>query len=90
LRAKILFTEGAHKKSLARPKFERRREPMVMDFAADDTMGYGVPSQDMEGLARMMVRTPGKRAETHETAEHAKNYGADITTLTDLIESGKI
>jgi DNA-binding MurR/RpiR family transcriptional regulator len=38
----------------------------------------------------MMVRTPGKRAETHETAEHAKNYGADITTLTDLIESGKI
>ena len=27
LRAKILFTEGAHKHKLSRPKFERRREP---------------------------------------------------------------
>ena len=90
LRAKILFTEGAHKKTLARPKFERRREPVVMDFAADDVMGYGVPGQGTEGLARMMVRTPGKKAETHETAEPAKNYGADITTLTELIESGKL
>ena len=61
-----------------------------MDFAADDTLGYGVPDQGMEGLARMMVRTPVKKAETHETAESAKNYGADITTLTELIESGKL
>ena len=27
LRAKILFTEGAHKHKLSRPKFERRHEP---------------------------------------------------------------
>jgi transposase len=90
LRAKILFTEGAHKKTLAKPKFERRREPVVMDFAADDVMGYGVPGQGTEGLARMMVGTPGKKAETHETGEPAKNFGADITTLTELIESGKL
>lgn len=31
LRAKILFTEGAHKKTLARPKFQRKRDPVVMD-----------------------------------------------------------
>ena len=90
LRAKILFTEGAHKKTLAKPKFERRREPVVMDFAADDVMGYGAPGEGMEGLARMMVKTPGKKAETHETGEPAKNFGADINTLTELIESGKL
>lgn len=90
LQAKVLFTEGAHKKTLARPKFERRREPVAVDFAAEDVMGYGVPGQGMEELARMMVRTTGKTPETHETAEPAKNYGADITTLTELIESGKI
>ena len=89
LRAKILFTESAHKKTLAKPKFERRREPVVMDFAADDVMGYGMPGQGVEGLARMMVRTPGKKPETH-TGEPAKNFGADITTLTELIESGKL
>jgi hypothetical protein len=36
------------------------------------------------------VRTPGKKAAPHETAEPAKNYGADINTLTELIESGKL
>ncbi len=59
-----------------------------MDFATDDTMGYGAPGQGMEGLARIMVRTPAKKAETHETGEPAKNYGADINTLTEMIESG--
>ena len=90
LRAKILFTEGAHKKTLARPKFQRKRDPVVMDLAADDTMGYGVPGQAMEGPARTVVGTPGKKAETHETGEPAKNYGADITALTQLIESGRL
>ena len=56
LRVKILFTEGAHKKT----------------------------------LTRMMVGTAGKKAAPHETAVPAKNFGADITTLTDLIESGKL
>lgn len=63
---------------------------MVVDFLADDTMGYGVPGQGMEGLARMTFRTPGMKAETHEAAEPAKNYGADIATLTESIESGKL
>jgi transposase len=41
LRAKILFTEGAHKHKLSRPKFERRREP---DLAmAEEVAGYGLP-----------------------------------------------
>lgn len=76
--------------NLDKLKFERRRGPVVMDFAADDVMGYGMPGKGMEGLARMVVRTAGKKPETHETGEPAKNYGADITTRTELIESGKL
>lgn len=53
-------------------------------------IGHGLPGQGMEGLARMMVGAPGKKAETHETAGPAKNYGAGTTTLTELIESGKL
>lgn len=46
LRAKILFTEGAHKHKLSRPKFERRSE---LELAvADDVVGYGVPDDTME------------------------------------------
>ena len=41
LRANILFTEGAHKHKLSRPKFERRREPELA--VAEEVMGYGVP-----------------------------------------------
>jgi hypothetical protein len=37
-----------------------------------------------------VVGTPGKKAETHETGEPAKNCGADITALTQLIESGRL
>ncbi|MFX8262299.1 transposase, partial [Acinetobacter baumannii] len=37
LRAKILFTEGAHKKSLVKPKFERRRPAETL------TTGYELP-----------------------------------------------
>ncbi|MEO7326472.1 MAG: ISL3 family transposase, partial [Dokdonella sp.] len=41
LRAKILFTEGAHKHTLSRPKFERRRGRESME--AEVTVGYAMP-----------------------------------------------
>lgn len=47
LRAKILFTEGAHKHKLSRPKFERKREPVPVrghELFADDSVGYGLPT----------------------------------------------
>ena len=64
LRAKILFSEGAFKKELQRPKFERRIERFgreMPDFAMefvidtdiqkDDEINYGV---DISILTRMI------------------------------------
>ncbi|WP_215894035.1 transposase [Acidithiobacillus ferrivorans] len=93
LRAKILFTEGAHKHKFSRPKFERRREPEPVEMGydlPDDAIGYGMPS---EGLARMRVtprKSPPKAAEPHEPLGLPKNYGADINTLIELLESGRL
>ena len=63
LRSKILFTEGAHKHKLSRPKFERRRGPdlaMVEEVAGysvpDDAMVYGLPP----GHFGKVVPTPRK------------------------------
>lgn len=74
LRAKILFSEGAFKKQTIRPKFERRREP---ERATRDF-----------AMAYMCL----ERATPHQPAEPAReiNFGADISTLTRLIESGEI
>ncbi len=90
LRAKILFTEGAHKHKQSRPKFERKREPVsVRGYEmADDLVGYGLPA-----LSR--VKPPPqppmlKPTDPHENEKVEKNYGADITTLIRLLEEGKL
>ena len=57
----------------------------------DYVMNYNsVPS---EGLARMMMtprRCLQKAAEPHELPGPPKNYGADINTLIELLESGRL
>lgn len=97
LRAKILFTEGAHKHKLSRPKFERRREPELA--VAEEVMGYGVPDDAMgyglpPGHFGKAVLTPRKGApkaeHPHEPPGPPKNYGADINTLIELLESGRL
>lgn len=97
LRAKILFTEGAHKNKLSRPKFELRREPELA--VAEEVMGYGVPDDAMgyglpPGHFGKAVLTPRKnvpKAEhPHEPPGPPKNYGADINTLIELLESGRL
>ncbi len=65
LRAKILFSEGAHKIVKPRPKFERRA-------IEREAIGYALYSPS-----------------THEE-ELGKNYGADINTLIELLESGRL
>lgn len=84
LRAKILFTEGAHKHKLSRPKFERMR-----DVEPD----YGIPA-DAVGhcafVAEPAIARPLKVAKPHELHEPPKNYGADINTLIELLEAGKL
>ena len=83
LRAKILFTEGAHRKTRARPKFERRREPAGM--------GYGVPKNGVG-----FYLPPGHMGKMvdfghqHETQGAEINFGAHIPTLIEMIESGRL
>ena len=57
-----------------------------MDFAAEGEMGYGLPG---DGLGRMLM-TPKMASDPHEAGEPAKNFGADINTLVELLESGKL
>ena len=86
LRAKILFTEGAHKHKLSRPKFERMREVEVEP-------DYGIPADAMgycAFVAEPVVARPHKVAKPHELHEPPKNYGADINTLIALLEAGKL
>ncbi len=91
LRAKILFTEGAHKHTLSRPKFERRREP-VQKVAEPTMIGYALVDGVMPfGKAIPFPRrgVPGE-ARPQEPPGPPKNYGADIATLIELLESGRL
>ncbi|MBU2749902.1 ISL3 family transposase, partial [Acidithiobacillus thiooxidans] len=97
LRAKILFTEGAHKHKLSRPKFERRREPdlaMAEEVAGydvpDDAMGYGLPHGHFGKAILMPRKSPHTAEHPHEPPGPPKNYGADINTLIELLESGRL
>lgn len=85
LRAKILFTEGAHKLTRVRPKFERRRGTGDMGYGAPkDAMGfYGVPP----GYIGKVLFEVGHQ---HRTDGVEVNYGAHIPTLIALIESGQL
>lgn len=78
LRAKILFTEGAHKHENTRPKFERRRE---MDSGIRFSFPVGTK------IAAFAV---SPEVEDNETVGESKNYGADITTLVRFLEAGKL
>jgi transposase len=81
LRAKILFTEGAHFKKKQRPKFERKSAEF----------GYGLPSERlMHDQLFTMSRMTFNTLDQHEAQETEVNFGADISTLVRLIEDGKL
>lgn len=80
LRAKILFTEGVHRKSRSRPKFERRRELTDMGRG---TSFYGVPP----GHIGKVIFDDDHQ---HRVDAAEINYGAHIPTLINLIESGRL
>jgi transposase len=84
LRAKILFTEGAHKKSLAKPKFERRRPAETL------TTGYDLPPGRLARSFAIPMNTGWRAEEPQQQYEQPKNFGADITTLIALLESGQL
>ncbi|MGO9416204.1 MAG: ISL3 family transposase [Syntrophobacteraceae bacterium] len=87
LRAKILFTEGVHKK--AKPKFERFKvaEPK-RPYRADDDEG-GVFG-NMTGASRSFIDLRPSELESTEIEKPEKNYGADISTLIRMLESGEL
>ena len=78
LRAKILFTEGSHKKQDARPKFERRvAKPTARAWGLAGTGGGGTLYQSAADYQ-------------HDELPADLNFGADISTLTRLIENGEL
>nr|WP_242431941.1 transposase [Burkholderia ambifaria] len=85
LRAKILFAEGAFKRTNSRPKFERRIKPREVD----EMLRHGIPDDAAGmGLADMLVvDKPWKAPRARMASSHEpKNYGVDISTLARLIE----
>lgn len=81
LRAKTLFTEGAHFKKKQRPKFERK----------NDELGYSLPTERvMYDQLFTMNRMTFDAPDQHEVYETEINFGADISTLVRLIEDGKL
>lgn len=91
LRAKILFAEGAHKRTNSRPKFERKKAPAQALKEILDWKGH----EDMEGigLARThffhMPRVT-RKASPAELPELPKNYGVDISILRRMLENGEL
>lgn len=83
LRAKILFTEGIHKHKLSRPKFERRRAEMEYAEIADSGI-------HLHGLPPAAEKPPRPRRAPQDRLPAEKNYGADINTLIELLESGRL
>ena len=82
LRAKILFTEGAHHKKRSRPKFER------IDISDSGHSGGRVMHDQLFNLSRW-TPTPKSRNQ-HEGPAETLNYGASISTLVRRIEEGKL
>lgn len=88
LRAKILFSEGVHKHKLSRPKFERKVPDRV-------SLPGNVRGYEMIGSFSRVAPMPPPAPKpcpppSIETEKSEKNYGADISTLIRLIESGEL
>ena len=82
LRAKILFTEGAQfKKTKQSPKFARR---------SSDYAEVGFNKMHMDDLLVRFKWSDYDNKNQHESEPEVVNYGASISTLTQLIEEGKL
>lgn len=83
LRAKILFTEGMHKHTRSRPKFERRNR------VAEG--GYELPVIEKAATySRTTSKDFGKAWPQHDEPTAPKNYGVDISTLIQKLEAGEL
>ncbi len=88
LRAKILFSEGAHKHKNSRPKFERKAPvlPVTKSFEVCDSFSKMAPPAFAVREKEPKPYIP--KSTGSESRE--KNYGADISTLIAMIENGEL
>jgi len=96
IRAKILFAEGAHKRTQSRPKFERKGRQQVTREYAGDGVEDELPAGAV-GYAKFS-RAPSKKpdlrpspdSESTDLRNSEKNFGPDISTLTRMIANGEL
>jgi transposase len=55
-----------------------------------DAMGYGLPSGSFGRVVLTPKKGTSKAEHPHEPPGPPKNYGADINTLIELLESGRL
>ena len=84
LRAKILFSEGAHKHKNSRPKFERKTKERI-EPELEYSRSFEMFSPSFGGMERKL---PKPRPAPSTQLE--KNYGASISTLIELLEAGEL
>ena len=96
LRAKILFAEGAYKRTNSRPRFEKRDRQAVgrsVPGAEEDTGMLGLvtgPSYGMMSRTTYRPPVPSPSQKSAQPDEPEKNYGVDISTLIRMIENGEL
>ena len=95
LRAKILFAEGAHKHTNSRPKFDRKKPVSVKELMTVPDDGFEGYSLSRGGVTIHQnfssYKVPElKQPPSTQIEKEEKNYGADISTLIRMIESGEL
>jgi transposase len=91
LRAKMLFAEGAYKKQLIKPKFERRNrfEDLNSDSFAYSGFALNQPVQQ-EKVPVLGITNLANGGDTCHKSGEKINYGVDISILVSMIENGEI
>ena len=57
---------------------------------AEEVVGYGLPSGSFGKAVLTPKKNTPKAERPHEPPGPPKNYGADINTLIELLESGRL
>lgn len=90
LRAKILFSEGAHKHKNSRPKFEKRNDRQIKLGNLKSILALNEPQSVDTGVVSLFTPSLGKAPPTPRKVGPEKNYGANISTLVRMIEAGEL
>jgi transposase len=90
LRAKILFSEGVHKHTNSRPKFERKATvaPVTKHFEMFDSPSRAAPKGPLFSLGELKGKPYISKSTKSSPWEN--NYGVDISILTRMIENGEL